>query len=100
MVMDKMIKMTIAGILAIVGILIAFVVLPPVMVALFPTAVAGIVSLNTLGNFTFASLFAVGGMVPLLLSLILFLLILSVIVVAVMYVVGLMSSSKGGKGKR
>ena len=99
MVMDKMIKMTIAGILAIVGILIAFVVLPPVMVALFPTAVAGIVSLNTLGNFTFASLFAAGGMFPLLLSLILFLLILAVIVVAVMYVVGLMSTSKG-KGKR
>ena len=95
MVMDKMIKMTIAGILAIVGILIAFVVLPPVMVALFPTAITGIVSLSTLGNFTFATLFAAGGMFPLLLSLILFLLILAVIVVAVMYVVGMMKTGKG-----
>jgi hypothetical protein len=66
------------------------------MIALFPTAVTGIVSLSTLGNFTFATLFAAGGMFPLLLSLILFLLILAIIVVAVMYVVSLMQS----KGKR
>jgi hypothetical protein len=92
MVMDKMIKMTIAGILAIVGILIAFVVLPPVIVALFPTAVAGIVTLSTLGNFTFASLFTATGMFPLMLSLVIFLLVLAVIIVAITYVVGQMKT--------
>lgn len=96
MVMDKMIKMTIAGILAIVGILIAFVVLPPVITSLFPTAISGVTGLSTLGNFTFASLFSATGMFPLLLSLIMFLLMLAIIVVAVLYVVGMMSS----KGKR
>jgi len=95
MVMSKMMNMTIAGIMVIVGLLISFVVLPPVIIALFPTAIAGIVTLSALGNFTFASLFAVNGLFPLLLSVAMFLLMFAVVIVGVTYVVSMV----GKKGR-
>lgn len=95
MVMEKMMKLTIAGILAVIGILIGFVVLPPVIVALFPIAVAGIVQLATLGNFTFATLFTATGLFPLLLSTGIFLVMLSIVIVAIVYIVSLLKTGKG-----
>lgn len=94
--MTKMMSMVIAGIMVVVGLLISFVVLPPVIIALFPTAIAGIVTLSTLPNFTFAALFTSAGLFPLMLSVAMFLLMFSVVIVGVTYVIS-MVDKKGGR---
>jgi len=87
--MDKMLNYAIAAVLAVIGIMVGLSIIIPVIVALFPSIITNIVSLSTLGNFTLASLFAVTGFMPILLSLFVFLLVLALpiagIVLAISY---------------
>jgi hypothetical protein len=101
--MDGMINFGIKAMMMIIGILIGLIVVIGVAVAVWPTLIAQVVSLSSLGNFSFASLFSSSGFVPLLLSVVLLLIVLVLIIGGIVMAskhVGGGSSGGSRKGKR
>lgn len=81
--MDKLMQIGLVLAIGFVFVLVGIYLVSTVSVAIFPLAVTQLVALSGLGNFTFASLFATGSVMVLLLSLIVLLAFLGVIVGAV-----------------
>jgi len=77
---EKHVNQGIAILMALIGMFVAIVLISTTAVALFPMMISSITGLGTLGNFTFAPMFASTGLVSIILSTVLLLAILGILV--------------------